>query len=82
MMFSGIPSRVFAIKNPKHADYWADQAFPVLLVIRSSSGTIEWMEIRGHLCQLRANGDWPIRQIDFKGQRNHSLSLRLREEEP
>ena len=61
--------RVFEIKSTRHPDYWADQQFPVLLVIRDSSGAIEWMEIREHLRQQRASGDWPARQIDFKGQR-------------
>jgi DNA-directed RNA polymerase subunit RPC12/RpoP/GTPase SAR1 family protein len=61
--------RVFQIKSTRHADYWADQQFPVLLVIRDSSGSIEWMEIREQLRRQRANGDWPARQIRFNGQR-------------
>ena len=73
--------RAFTIKKSRHADYWADQAFPVLLVIRDSSGTIEWMEIRDHLREQRANGGWPVREISFDGQRFDVMSVRrLREQ--
>lgn len=56
-------TRVFRIKNARHAGYWADQGFPVMLVIRDSSGAIDWMEIGEHLRQQRATGEWPAREI-------------------
>jgi hypothetical protein len=31
---------VFTIKNERHADYWQQQAYPVMLVIRTSDGMI------------------------------------------
>lgn len=40
---------IFIIKKQRHAAYWMKQNCPVLLVIRSSSGEIRWMEIREYL---------------------------------
>ncbi len=40
---------VFAIKKPRHVEYWMEQAHPVLLVVRNSTGHIRCMEIREHL---------------------------------
>jgi len=68
--------RVFRIKNSRHAGYWADQGFPVMLVIRDSSGAIEWMEIGEHLRQQRAAGPWPAREISFAGERFDVMSIR------
>lgn len=69
-------SRAFGIDKPRHAGYWADQAFPVLLVIRDSSGRIEWMEIGEHLRARRSAGDWPVRTIEFEGERFDVMSIR------
>jgi GTPase SAR1 family protein len=68
--------RIFRISNPRHAQYWADQAFPVMLVIRSGSGAIEWMEIREHLRTQRRIGEWPAREIVFSGQRLDVMAVR------
>lgn len=68
--------RVFRIHEPRHADYWADQQFPVMLVIRDSSGAIEWMEIREPLRRQRDIGEWPARAIDFEGERFDVMSIR------
>ena len=69
-------SRAFRIAKPRHADYWADQAFPVMLVVRDSEGAIEWMEIGEHLRARRAAGDWPVRTIAFEGERFDVMSIR------
>jgi RNase P subunit RPR2 len=61
--------RVFQIKNPRHADYWANQECAMLLVVGDSSDSIEWMEIGEPLRRQRDSGDWPARQIVFQGQR-------------
>lgn len=39
-------AEVFTFKNERHAQYWMDQALPVLLVIRNSEGEVRWMEVR------------------------------------
>jgi WD40 repeat protein len=73
--------RIFQIKHTRHADYWADQPFLVLLVVGNSAGSIEWMEIREPLRRQRASGDWPARQIVFEGQRfDVDAVLKLRDE--
>jgi hypothetical protein len=41
----GAGAEIFRIKDERHARYWMDQAFPVLLVIRNSEGEVRWMEI-------------------------------------
>ncbi len=33
-------AEVYTVKNPRHADYWQQQAYPVMLVIRTSDGSI------------------------------------------
>jgi small GTP-binding protein len=65
---------VFAIKNARHAEYWANQIAPVMLVIRNSNGEIRWMEIRKYLRDKLKSGK-PIRQIEFKGVRLDTDSI-------
>ena len=69
-------TRVFRIDKARHADYWADQAFPVMLVVGDSAGEIEWMEIGEPLRHQRATGDWPATQINFVGERFDVMSVR------
>ncbi len=66
----------FKIKNPCHADFWRDQAFPVLLVIRNSKGEIRWMEVRDYLKRESENGKRPVKRIVFAGERFDVLSVR------
>ncbi|UCF17189.1 MAG: DUF4365 domain-containing protein [Phycisphaerales bacterium] len=40
---------VFTIRNPRHAEYWLSQAYPVMLVIRTSDGKIRWMNVTEYL---------------------------------
>jgi hypothetical protein len=42
-------AEIFKIEETRHADYWREQPFPVLLVIRTSDGEVRWMEIRDSL---------------------------------
>jgi small GTP-binding protein len=68
---------IFAIKNPRWAEYWQAQAYPVMLVIRTSDGTIRWMNVTEH---LKAYGENPPRQIVFAGEPFTALNLvRLRD---
>ena len=60
-------TEVFRIKSARHVDYWRQQAFPVLLVIRTSDGVIRWMEIRNYLNRERNNGQTSVREIRFGG---------------
>lgn len=69
-------SRVFRIATSRHADYWADQAFPVMLVVRDADGTIEWMEVGAPLRRARAAGDWPPTDIRFDGERLDVMAVR------
>lgn len=55
---------IFTIKNPRHAEYWQSHAYPVLLVIRDSSGQIRWMNVTEYLQRHGAS----IKQIEFQGE--------------
>jgi hypothetical protein len=69
-------AELFAIKDERHARYWMAQAFPVLLVIRSSEGEVRWMEVRDYLKYQSDNGKKPVKQIVFKGERFDVMSVR------
>jgi len=67
---------VFTIKNPRHAEYWLAQAYPVMLVIRTSEGKIRWMNVTDYL--QRHGPD--TRQIVFEGKPFTALNVaRLRD---
>jgi small GTP-binding protein len=65
---------IFTIKNPRHAEYWANQIAPVMLIVRNSSGEIRWMEIRDYLQEKLKMGK-PVRQIEFNGVRLDTESI-------
>jgi small GTP-binding protein len=69
-------AEIFKIENTRHADYWRDQAFPVLLVIRNSEGEVRWMEVRDWLKRASENGKKPVKQIVFEGERFDVISVR------
>ena len=52
------------------------QAFPVMLVIRNSEGEIRWMEVREWLKKATDNGQKPVKQIIFDGERFDVMSVR------
>lgn len=61
---SGDGEEVFTVKNLRHLEYWVQQAYPVVLVIRQSSGLIRWMDVSAYLKQNAQ----PNRQIVFRGE--------------
>lgn len=72
----GDRKEIFSIKNPRHATYWQSQAYPVMLVIRTSEGEIRWMNVTDYL--QRSSKD--TKQVVFDGEPLTALSLvRLRD---
>ena len=71
------PSAVFKvqIKNPRWADYWQQQAYAVMLVIRRSDGEIRWMDVSASLKRESAGGK-AVREIVFEGERFDVMSVR------
>ena len=67
---------IFTIKKERHAQYWIEQAFPVLLVIRKADGEVRWMEVRDWLKRATSNGETPVKQIPFEGERFDVMSVR------
>ena len=67
---------VFKIEKVRHAEYWRQQAFPVLIVIRNSEGESRWMDVRNYLRQNSSNDNKSIRQIVFTGERFDVMSVR------
>ncbi|HQR36212.1 MAG TPA: DUF4365 domain-containing protein, partial [Blastocatellia bacterium] len=65
-------AEVFQIKNERWADYWRQQAYPVLLVIRTSDGEIRWMDVSEYLKRAQQ----PAKQIVFAGERFDVMSVR------
>jgi DNA-directed RNA polymerase subunit RPC12/RpoP len=55
---------IFYIRNERHAEYWRTQAYPVMLVIRTSDGIIRWMDATEY---LKTHGI-EERQIVFNGE--------------
>ncbi len=69
-------AEIFKIEKARHADYWREQAFPVLLVIRTSDGEVRWMDVRDYLKRESDNGKNPVKQIVFAGERLDVMSVR------
>lgn len=68
-------AEVFQIKNPRWADYWQQQAYAVMLVIRTSDGEIRWMDVSAYLKRESADGK-AVKQIVFEGERFDAVSVR------
>lgn len=66
-------SEIFRIKNARDAEYWQQQTFPVLLVIRTADGEVRWMEIRDY---LKCGEGKKVMQIVFEGERFDVMSVR------
>ncbi len=62
---------IFRIKKPRQAEYWQAQAYPVMLVIRTSDGQIRWMNVTEYLKRQGAK----TRQIVFDGEPFTALSV-------
>jgi WD40 repeat protein len=66
---------VFTIKDSRHADYWLKQAYPVMLVIRTSDGRIRWLNVTDYLQEHGKD----TKQIVFQGEPFSALNVvRLR----
>jgi hypothetical protein len=52
------------------------QAFPVMLVIRTSEGGVRWMEVRDWLDRASGKGKKPVKQIVFAGERFDVMRVR------
>jgi small GTP-binding protein len=72
----GDGAEIFTIKDERHARYWMAQAFPVLLVIRTSEGEVRWMEVRDWLKRESGKGKARVKQIVFEGERFDVMSVR------
>jgi len=68
-------AEVFQIKNPRWSSYWQQQAYPVMLVIRTSDGVIRWMDVSDYLRRESREGK-PLTQIVFQGERLDAMSVR------
>ena len=68
-------AEVFQIKNLRWADYWQQQAYAVMLVIRTSDGEIRWMDVSAYLTRESAGGK-AVKQIIFAGERFDVMSVR------
>ena len=67
---------IFRIKEARWAEYWQSQAYPVMLVIRTSNGQIRWMNVTDYLKQHGSK----VKQIVFDGESFTALNLvRLRD---
>ena len=67
---------IFPIKSPRWADYWQQQAYTVMLVVRTSDGEIRWMDISTYLKHETGGGQKDVKQIEFKGERFDVMSVR------
>ena len=69
-------AEIFQIKNARWAEYWQQQAYPVLLVIRTSDGEIRWMDVSDYLKHESDDGFLAVNRIIFKGERFDVMSVR------
>jgi hypothetical protein len=65
---------IFRIKKDRWTDYWQQQAYPVMLVIRTSDGDIRWMNVTEYL-QDKSSGGIRPKQVEFTGERFDVASL-------
>jgi GTPase SAR1 family protein len=65
----------FKIKSARWADYWKRMQWPVMLVLRTEEGRIQWMDMRAYLKRQRDNGG-PTRIVQFSGEEVTSQSVR------
>src|SRR5262249_12015059 len=60
-------AEIFTIKKKRWAEYWQQQAYPVMLVIRTSDGNIRWMNVTEYL-KRHSQGGKQVKQIVFDGE--------------
>jgi small GTP-binding protein len=67
---------LLTIRDSRQADYWRTQDYPVMLVVRTSDGTIRWMNVTDYLNRPGTQ----TRQVSFDGEPFTALSVaRLRD---
>ena len=66
---------VFDIKKPRWAEYWIAQAYPVMLVVRTSDKRIRWFNATQYLQQKKDAGEWPVNQIIFEAEDFSPLNI-------
>lgn len=67
---------LLTIRDSHQANYWRAQDYPVMLVVRTSDGTIRWMNVTEYLKRQGAKA----RQVVFDGEPFTALSVaRLRD---
>ncbi len=72
----GDDREIFYIRKLRHGEYWQSQAYPVMLVIRTSDGRIRWMNVTDYL-KAHEKG---TKKIVFEGEPFTALNLsRLRD---
>jgi hypothetical protein len=64
---------VFQIRKPRQALYWQQQAYPVMLVIRTSDSVIRWMDVSAYL--KAKSGKKVVTQVIFQGEPFTALNL-------
>lgn len=64
-------AEVFTIKKEQWAKYWLSQAYPVMLVIRTSNGKIRWVNVTNYLSQNKKD----TKQIVFDGEPFTALNV-------
>ncbi len=72
----GDEAEIFRFKDERHPRYWMVQAFPVMLVIRNSTGEVRWMEVRDRLTRETDHGRKPVKQIVFESERFDVMAVR------
>jgi len=60
-------AEIFKIKKERWVEYWQQQAYPVMLVIRTSGGEIRWMNVTEYL-KRHSRGGKQVKQIVFQGE--------------
>ena len=60
-------AEIFTIKKERWVEYWQAQAYPVMLVIRTSDGKIRWMNVTDYL-KRHSTGGKKVKQIIFDGE--------------
>jgi hypothetical protein len=68
-------AEVFSIQKPRHAEYWQNQAYPVMLVVRTEDGRVRWMDVSDYLRNESSRTKQPVRQIVFQGEPFTALNL-------
>lgn len=62
---------IFRVSNVRHLEYWQSHNYPVMLVVRTSDGQIQWMDVSRYLRDRTSDGV----DIEFNGEVFNSASL-------